>query len=223
MFLTLGEENTIIKKYQTVGTDGGIQMKDTKEHILKVSFGLFLQKNFKEVTMKEIVEKTGLSKGAFYHYFDSKEQIYLEIINQAFSSLLYVDYSKFNKSSLYSFYHDYIYHLNWIYDSFENLSKGDSFDLNYYSLIFDALRLFPDFKEKMLQCSTQELEEWKAIIHRAKENGEIKSIMSDEEIASIFVHTNSGIGMNNMMAGKNDATASSLTLLWDSFYSQIKV
>lgn len=198
-------------------------MKDTKEHILKVSFGLFLQKSFKEVTMKEIVEKTGLSKGAFYHYFDSKEQIYLEIINQAFSSLIYVDYSKFNKSSLNDFYHDYIDYLDRIYDSFQSSSNGDSFDLNYYSLIFDALRLFPDFKEKMLQSSRQELEAWKAVIHVAKENGEIKAFMSDEEIAGIFVHTNSGIGMNNMMIGKSDVTTNSLILLWDSFYSQIRV
>lgn len=197
-------------------------MKDTKDHILKVSFGLFLQKSFKEVTMKEIVEKTGLSKGAFYHYFDSKEQIYLEIINQAFSSLIYVDYSKFNKNSLNAFYHDYINYLNRIYESFQSSSNGDSFDLNYYSLIFDALRLFPDFKEKILQSSRQELEAWKDVIHVAIENGEIKSFMSDEEIAGVFVHTNSGIGMNNMIIGKSDVTTNSLLLLWDSFYAQIR-
>jgi AcrR family transcriptional regulator len=197
-------------------------MKDTKQHILNVSFGLFLQKSYKEVTMKEIVEKTGLSKGAFYHYFASKEQIYLEIIDQAFSSLIYVDYSRFNKSSLYQFYHDYIDYMNQIYHSFQSSSNGDSFDLNYYSLIFDALRLFPDYKEKMIQSSTQELEDWKSVIRVARENGEIKSFMSDEEIASIFVHTNSGIGMNNIMIGKSDATTNLLIVLWDSFYSQIK-
>jgi TetR/AcrR family transcriptional repressor of nem operon len=197
-------------------------MKDTRDHIIKVSFGLFLQKSFKEVTMKEIVEKTGLSKGAFYHYFDSKEQIYLEIINQAFSSLIYVDYSRFSKTSLYNFYHDYIDYLNRIYDSFTSSSNGDSFDLNYYSLIFDALRLFPNFKDKMIESSGQELDAWKAVVHIAKENGEIKSSMSNEEIASIFVHTNSGIGMNNMMIGKSETSTSLLIELWDSFYLQIK-
>jgi AcrR family transcriptional regulator len=172
--------------------------------------------------MKEIVEKTGLSKGAFYHYFESKEQIYLEIINQAFSSLIYVDYSRFSKTSLYNFYHDYLNYLNRTYDSFKSTCNGDSFDLNYYSLIFDALRLFPDFKEKMMESSRQELDAWKTVVHIAKENGEIKSSMSDEEIAGIFVHTNSGIGMNNMMIGKSETTTSLLIELWDSFYLQIK-
>ena len=52
----------------------------SKEHILITAFSLFLQKSFKEVTMKEIVKETGLSKGAFYHYFESKEQLFLELL-----------------------------------------------------------------------------------------------------------------------------------------------
>jgi len=197
-------------------------MKDTKEHILKTSFGLFLHKSYKEVTMKEIVEKAGMSKGAFYHYFESKEQIFLEIINYAFSSLIDIAYYKFNNKSLYAFYNDYITYLNHINDSFQSMSNGDSFDLNYYTLIFDAIRLFPDFKEKMYNSTLEELKAWKEIIHIAKESGEIKSPMSDDQIASIFIHTNSGIGMNNMMIGRSENTTSSLVSLWDSFYIQIK-
>ncbi len=197
-------------------------MKDTREHILNMSFELFLQKSFKEVTMKEIVEKTGLSKGAFYHYFDSKEQIYLEVINQAFSSLIYVDFSRFDKSSLCRFYHNYLEYMDQIYTSFQRSSNGDTFDLNYYSLIFDALRIFPDFKERMLKSSEEEMDAWKAIIHDARVSGEIQSPMSDEEIASVFVHTNSGIGMNNMMIGKSETTTAQLKVLWDSLYTQIK-
>jgi hypothetical protein len=48
---------------------GGINkdiMKDTKEHILKTVFLLFLQKNYKAVTLKDIISVTGLSNVAFY-------------------------------------------------------------------------------------------------------------------------------------------------------------
>lgn len=198
-------------------------MKDTKEHILKVSFSLFLQKSFKEVTMKEIVEKTGMSKGAFYHYFDSKEQIFLEIIQYAFSSMIDVDYSRFNQKSLHGFYRDYIDYLNRSYEAFKNTDDtGRSFDFNYYSLIFDAIRLFPDFKDKMLLSSEVELKAWESVIAAARKAGEIQSSMSNEQIANVFIHTNSGIGMNNMMIGRSDTTASSLLTLWDSFYDQIK-
>ncbi|MDR3129397.1 MAG: TetR/AcrR family transcriptional regulator [Tannerellaceae bacterium] len=51
-------------------------MKEVKEHILKTALTLFLQKSFKEVIMNDIVEKTGMSKGAFYHYYSSKEKVF---------------------------------------------------------------------------------------------------------------------------------------------------
>ena len=68
----------------------------TKEHILNVCTHLFLQKGFKEVTMKEIVEKTGMSKGAIYHYFNSKEQLFLEVINITITSAFDSHSSKTN-------------------------------------------------------------------------------------------------------------------------------
>jgi len=48
----------------------------SKENIIKTAFILFLQKGYKEVTIKNIMEITGLSKGAIYHHFSSKEEIY---------------------------------------------------------------------------------------------------------------------------------------------------
>ena len=83
-------------------------MKESKEHILKVAFYLFLQKGFKEVTMKEIVEKTGLSKGAFYHYFKSKEQLFFEVNDYFLTILAEVHYKQFSQSSLRQFYKDYL-------------------------------------------------------------------------------------------------------------------
>lgn len=203
---------------------GVIGMNNTKEHILKISFGLFLKKSFKEVTMKEIVEETGMSKGAFYHYFESKEQLFLEIIDYAFSSVIYINFDSLSKASLKDFYRGYITYLNNINHSFmENTGDpNETFDLNYYSLIFDALRLFPGFREKMLEYSQTELEVWKGVVNAAKKNGEINSSMSDEQIASIFLHTNSGISMENIMVGRSDDITRTLLTLWDSFYEELK-
>ena len=72
-------------------------MKETKEHILRESCALFLQKSFKEVTMKEIVKTTQMSKGAFYHYFKNKEQIFLEIVDSIYSTVIDIDYKSFSR------------------------------------------------------------------------------------------------------------------------------
>ena len=56
----------------------------TKQDIQEKAFQLFAEKGFKEVTMKDICELTGLSRGGLYRHYDSTEQIFLEIVN-AFS------------------------------------------------------------------------------------------------------------------------------------------
>ncbi|MFH0989670.1 MAG: helix-turn-helix domain-containing protein [bacterium] len=76
-------------------------MSDSKEHILKASFCLFLHKSFKEVTMNEIVKAIGLSRGAFYHYFESKEQLFVEVINTFFFEKMMIDYSRLSQNSLW--------------------------------------------------------------------------------------------------------------------------
>jgi AcrR family transcriptional regulator len=198
-------------------------MNDTKEHILNVSASLFLQKNFKEVTMQEIIEKTGMSKGAFYHYFESKEQLLREVINQ-FSSVLIKDYSKLSKASLYQFYHDYI---NFADDRIYSLLQyrndtENGFNLNYYILIFDAMRIFPDFRTKMVEASEVEQKAWEEIVHLARDKGEIRSSMTDQQIANIFIYTSDGVGMHNIIKDTIGNIKNTLLVSWDSFYNSLK-
>lgn len=56
----------------------------TKQDIREKAYQLFAKKGFKEVTMKDICEQTGLSRGGLYRHYESTEQIFLEIVN-AFS------------------------------------------------------------------------------------------------------------------------------------------
>ncbi len=127
-------------------------MSDTKTHILMVSLKLFLQKNFKEVTMKEIVRETGLSKGAFYHYFESKEKLFYEIIDYFFAAILEYDFKQLPNDSLQHFYQANAEQLNTLRFQFLSKEKDDGEDfinLNFFALLFDAFKLFPEFRSQM--------------------------------------------------------------------------
>ena len=196
-------------------------MKNTKEHILQVALKLFLQKNFKEVTMKEIVDKTGLSKGAFYHYFESKEKLFEEIIDH-----MSFDFDKYTKNSFYEFYHACANNSNPLKELVFNDGQDASdsvFTPNFYFLIFDAMNLIPGFKKKMNDYIKKELNEWSGVIKKAKESGEIKSAMSDKQIAMIFISTGDGLAMNLIFGGKYVNLKKELLSLWDGFYKSIKV
>jgi AcrR family transcriptional regulator len=52
---------------------------ETHERILAAAEELFLTRGLKETSMNDIVEATGLSKGALYSHFDGKEELILAI------------------------------------------------------------------------------------------------------------------------------------------------
>lgn len=198
-------------------------MSGTKEHILMVSLRLFLQKNFKEVTMKEIVEETGLSKGAFYHYFESKEKLFYEIIDYFFSSILEYDFNLLPGNSLYRFYHTYAEQMNSLRFRFLNKEKEEDFiNLNFFSLLFDAFKLFPAFRLKMEAYHQAETDAWIKVIKKARSTGEINSPLTDEQIAKIFLYTADGLTMNLTMESNTSDLDKKLASIWDNFYASIR-
>ncbi len=58
-----------------------------KEEIIESAAGLFSQKSYHDVTMDDIAEKVGVAKGTIYLYFDSKEKLYLEILEETYEEI----------------------------------------------------------------------------------------------------------------------------------------
>ncbi len=63
------------------GDSMSLKGEKTKQDIREKAYQLFAKKGFKEVTMKDICELTGLSRGGLYRHYESTEQIFLEIVN----------------------------------------------------------------------------------------------------------------------------------------------
>lgn len=53
--------------------------KSTKERILEASLQLFHKQGYHGVTIDQIVQQAGTSKGGFYHYYKSKDELLYEI------------------------------------------------------------------------------------------------------------------------------------------------
>ena len=53
---------------------------DRKNQILEAAFKVFVEKGYSKATMDDIVDSSGLSKGALYHYYKSKKDLFLSLI-----------------------------------------------------------------------------------------------------------------------------------------------
>ena len=47
----------------------------TKSIIIKAAWELFYEQGYDETTVEQIIEKSATSKGSFYHYFSSKDEL----------------------------------------------------------------------------------------------------------------------------------------------------
>lgn len=124
--------------------------------------------------------------------------------------------------SLYHFYIDYV---NYYVENLKQQNKsgeGSIPSFNYISLIFDAIKLFPDFQERLQESKKVQLNSWKAIITVARNKGEIKSPMTDEEIANMFINSSGGVEMNSIFIGNSEDVGKNLINVWDSFYKVLK-
>jgi AcrR family transcriptional regulator len=57
-------------------------MSERKEEILEAGLEIFSEKGYFNSKVAEIVEEVGIAKGTFYLYFDSKKDLFLEMINR---------------------------------------------------------------------------------------------------------------------------------------------
>ena len=56
---------------------------DTKSRILKAASSLFSSHGYSGTTLDDIITASGITKGAFYHYFKSKDSLCQEVLDEA--------------------------------------------------------------------------------------------------------------------------------------------
>ncbi len=65
-----------------------MELTDTQKRILEVGKREFLEKGFKDASLRAIVKEAGFTKGAFYGYYNSKEALFDALVSPAADGLI---------------------------------------------------------------------------------------------------------------------------------------
>ena len=57
-----------------------LKSRETQDLIINTSFELFYEKGYNATSIPDVMKKTSLSKGAFYHHFKNKHEIGTRVI-----------------------------------------------------------------------------------------------------------------------------------------------
>lgn len=167
-------------------------MSDTREYIIDQAYKLFLAKSYEAVSISEISESIGLTKGALYHHFVNKEDLFKAVIDKYMKVIGMVDINE--NMSLADFIDLEIKHLKKIVLT---ISTDESFvPVNYLSFLIDALRHYPGFAQEYELFFEEVIGKLKIILANAITSGEIRGNIDLDLVALNIFSTTVGITAN---------------------------
>jgi AcrR family transcriptional regulator len=181
-----------------------------------------MQKSFKAVTLREIIDKSGFSNGAFYHYFKTKEDLFIAVANYYWFEFINLPFTSAEGVTLSQFIQDALQRSNKVMEIIDKEYSIDGGTANFYSFVFEAYRIIPDFKEKMLQAQNKELDIWIKVIDSAKGSGEIKPDLPSMTIAQYFVTISYGNALTRLINQDEKYMTESFRTLWQNLYDMLK-
>lgn len=196
-------------------------MNNAKEIILRTSFKLFLQKSYKSVTLREIIKETGLSNGAFYHYFDNKEELFKKVVEMYWIDVTNIPIVKHQEVSLLFYIQQSLQRWNGISHFIEHEFEPDTY-IDCYLFVSEAYRLFPELKEKSLRIQRKEIENWTDVINMAKHKQEINIKIESNHLAEQFVFGAYGKFISISLSGNMSSVGNEVETLWRELYTIVR-
>ena len=147
-------------------------MKDTRDFIIDEAYRLFLSHSYEAVSISVISEAIGFTKGALYHHFRNKEELFRAVIDKHLPvTSITVDAENV---TLKEYTQLCIEHTHKILRAI--FGSGDKFVLvNYLSLVADCFRHYEGFTENTLKVTDDVVKNTEIIIRNAIKRGEVRN------------------------------------------------
>lgn len=198
-------------------------MSTLKDEILKKAMVLFLTRDYSEVTMKEIQNAVGCSRGVMYHHFVNKEQIFEEVVKTyllpAFSNFSIIPSGEM-LTLLDAINASVEFRTRYI-GLFREIISDKLIDYYFFKLIFQVGEHYDGFMDLVDRLIEQELSTWKIIIRLAIRNGEINEMIDIDFASQYFSMLPYGLGLAR--AFKCGLKIEDIKVSYLKFYNLIKI
>tara|TARA_A100001011_G_scaffold400807_1_gene519167 strand:+ start:3879 stop:4475 length:597 start_codon:yes stop_codon:yes gene_type:complete len=151
--------------------------KNTKTKILDAAFSVFAENGYQDTTISDIVSKSGLSKGAIYHHYGSKKELFISLIDhwEIFSFPNF--YSKDNAQESAS--NALLRFTEVVYDAFKLNSNVFLAEIEFWALANKD----PEIKKRSKVLYDKILKLFELVLKKGIRNGEFEDM--DTKIVSI--------------------------------------
>lgn len=181
-------------------------MVKTKDKLLQVAFREFLMHTYKDVTLEHLVEELGVTKGAFYHHFNSKLDLFIQVVDSYFADFDNLFTRKYNPELKLAQNLSILIEIS-IQRMHETVSDlGEELGMvNFYGFLLEAYKYYPDFREKVTELQKRkEISCYVGYINAAKLQQEIRVSVDSLLLAEIIRNLFDGIAFNDYFSYQDD-------------------
>ena len=171
------------------------------QHILKITESLILEKGCSSTTLKDIIDNSGLSKGAIYHYVSSKNELYglilqskIEKINESFNEQIKLAAASKDTNGPFHLISQFFY---------ENQKSGDAGNLIFVYLLSQNDVKVKAILENIYALSRNVGEKW---IKSGQENGVIPTELDAGKFTDLLMTFSYGLRVKQMISPKDKDT-----------------
>lgn len=175
---------------------------NTKEKILSSAMKLMLEKGFNEVSLNHIISDSGVSKGAFYHYFKSKDELFVELFNVYFFNYLDEFYAVLDNGEVpiekkLFFLADQMVEIVDVY-------MKTSSNMGFYLIFFEAMSKFEDLKRLLSKHYNDLHDKLEQILEDGKSEGKIRPDVDSGAVSLQLISTAEGLMLMCMVMDPSD-------------------
>lgn len=169
---------------------------DSKEIILKKTFGLLLLKGFDGVSITDIQQMTGLSRGLLYHYFKNKEDLFIQVTDKYFLKIFDFDVREVKDMLVVNFVDFMCRRFRKIDQTISEIVIDSSYKslnvsmLNYHFLFYQVIQRDAIFRRNYQVTIEKERIGWEYTLKNSVNNKELRANIDIESSArQLFILT----------------------------------
>ena len=124
-------------------------MKETKDKIILKALQYFAENDYQSVSLNSIAEGIGITKGGIYHYFSSKDELYMECLITVFERVREFSIDAMSEDASLEEVLTYLFSFNNIFQGMAESLNIDFLNnyLDYSYLMFVGIKKFPKIAE----------------------------------------------------------------------------
>lgn len=197
-----------------------MQATDTKEMILEKTFQLLLQKGYDGVSISDIQKATKMSRGILYHYFGSKESLFVEVTQKYFVNLFRIDLLQIQEFGV----PEMIVYITEKYTNICTNTLGEtpgnkqSSIMNYDFLFYRVMQENEDFARKYMQIRDDEIRSWEIVLTNSSKRGELRRNVDISKMAKYFIYLMDGVWMNAVNQNQTNTLIGDFCEVLQDFY-----